>query len=342
MIRPYVKDRVGVVSSFFSMTFLFESIKLLREFLFTVKESLEEGGYFIGTMMSGEKTYEFLKRIPFNGTTSIGTDVSFIKQYENKDFETGMKLHINIKNTIVGAQDEYLAFFSILKEECEKLGLKNIKTFDFIPSEKYNMTPDEIQFSRLNIGFVFQKCPNKFHYETQLIPVDKTFQFMNLYKEEQLLVRTGVDENYSFYRSYLYNKESSYRPTQENKDIYRETIASRLFAQFQDVTKFKAKENMPLEDIETFMFSQDINIYLIDSITRRPIYMEGYNVSRTSMMMVYHSDKGKYEPLAVNIKNTAIRMFGPLDHHIAMVHRAMKRDHALVQKKVVPDTRDFF
>lgn len=327
-IQPHLKKRVQVVSSFFSMTFLFESIQILRAFLHTVNESLEEGGVFIGTMMSGEKTYQLLEKLNMNESLPLGPDVRFIKEYNNQPPSTGMKLHIDILNTIVGSQDEYLAFFSILESECKALGLELVQRFDFKPPVKFHLTPIETQFSILNIGFAFQKLPSKFAYPTEIIKPDETFQFINLYKEEQLLIRTGVDSNYSFYRSYLFNLTQDYRSYSKGIE-QRNSLISGIFNGFQELMASKQKEiplDMDLQDLPIFMSSQQINIYVIDSVTRRPIHLDGYDVSRKkSMMMVYHSNQPRFEPLAFNIKGTAKRIFGVLDPHIVFVHRSMKK-----------------
>jgi 16S rRNA G966 N2-methylase RsmD len=329
-IKPHVSQRVQVVSSFFSMTFLFESITLLRSFLHTVDQSLEEGGFFIGTMMSGEKTYQLLEKVPFGKSLSIGPDVTFTKQYKNQSHQAGMKLHMDIRNTIVGSQDEYLAFFTILEAECKALGLQLVQTFDFKPPEKFHLQPYEVDFSVLNIGFAFQKLPERFAYPTELIKPDETFQFINLYKEEQLLIRTGVDSDFSFYRSYLFNLTQEYRLHKEKDVLLRQRIdmVHGLFDGFRQrmASQKEITEEMNLDDLPMFMSSQQINIYVVDSVTRRPIHMEGYDVSRTkSMMMVYHRDQHRFEPLACNIKGTAKRIFGVLDPHIVCVHRSMKK-----------------
>lgn len=324
-IKPYLDNRVEIVSSFFSMTFLFESITILRGFLHTVYHSLQECGYFIGTMMSGEKTYKLVEGIRSNETISFGTDITIVKKYENSDPSAGMKINIKINSPTVGVQDEYLAFFSILQHECEEIGLQLITTFDFKPPEKLNQY--EKQFSMLNIGFVFQKKPKQFDYETTPINVDETYQFINLYQDEQNLVRTGIEPDFSFYRSYLYNtNNSSYRNYKTNNIAgARKLIIKGFFTKYQKIQPM-AQEDMKLSDIPDFMSKEDINIYIIDSITRRPIYMDGYNVARKkSIMIVYHQAKNQYEPLAINTNDTAKYVFSPLDYSIAMVHRSMKK-----------------
>lgn len=314
-IQPYVKDRVECVSSFFSLTFLFESIDILRGFLHTVDQSLEEGGYFIGTMMSGEKIYKSLEHMKNGDKKKIGQDITIQKRYNNGAFVPGMELFISIVDTIVTNQTEYLAFFSILQRECEALGFKLVKVYDFDPPEKQKalMQPFEIEFSQLNIGFVFQKLPNVVPYPTPFLKPDVTFQFMNLYKESQILVRTGVEEDFSFYRSFLYNISSEYRKEPES----RHDMSRGLF-----VTS-NLPENMPLSDIPVFMKIHNINVYVIDSKTRRPIKLDGYDIARAHSVVIMH-EAGRYEPVAVNCDGVALRDFPPINAYIGMIHHAMK------------------
>jgi hypothetical protein len=147
----------GVVASFFSMTFLFESSSILGSFLDTVDFGLVEGGYFIGTMMEGEKAFE-----AFRGAKEHRYGkATIVKHYDDADPPAiGMPLWINIDGTIVKNQNEYLAFFSILKEEMERREFVLEWKFDFRPETYFDPIDESDQaFSRLNIGFVFRKMP---------------------------------------------------------------------------------------------------------------------------------------------------------------------------------------
>lgn len=324
-IRPFIKDRVDVVSSFFSLTFLFESLSILRSFLHTVNESLIEGGMFIGTMMSGEKTYELLKSIPTGKTHTFGNEIIMTKLYENNtEPSTGMKLDIHINHSIVGftadgrkPQIEYLAFFSILRRELESMGFSLVIQFDFQPTPK-KLSPTEIEFSQLNIGFAFQKNPVRIPYETTLLSEDSSSEFLNLYGETQTMIRTGVRHPYSFYHSYLYSTEDSYRRATYSE---RDELAKDLYLSMVDYIEEKLPEKMTREYIQAFQEMTGVNVYWLDAVTRRPILLPGTDVTREySVMMVQH-ESGEFEPLAFVLKDETVRMLVKINPYLMHLHR---------------------
>lgn len=316
-IRPYLRERVDVVASFFSMTFLFESIDILRGFLHTVDQSMVEGGYFIGTMMSGEKTYQLLEHVPKEDSFHLGKDIAMTKRYDNSEPKTGMALRIQLNETIVGVQDEYLAFFSILKQEMEKLGFVLVTTYDFQPPPK--LAPYEILFSQLNIGFVFRKLPVSVSYSTPFLAENDTYEFMNLYGESQVLIRTGVQHPYSFYHAYLYNTSYTYRQSTSRE---RAKLAKAYHDTFHDKKEGQELAEIPmtLDMIGDFMDSVEVNIYLIDTITRRPIKTLGIDVSRDNSIVIVHHPT-EYEPMAVLYEKEAIRIFPKMNPFLIHIHR---------------------
>ena len=317
-IKPYVSERVDVVSSFFSLTFLFESITILRSFLHTVKESIIEGGYFIGTMMSGEKTYQKLIDLPYNNTIKIGTDITMKKQYENGDAQPGMKLHISITDTIVTEQTEYLAFYSILKQELETLGFEEILVYDFTPPTK--LTPFEIEFSKLNIGFVFRYAPSVVSYPTPFLVEDESYEFLNLYGESQVLIRTGVQRAFSFYHSFLYNTSHAYRSSREQ----RQSLAEKEYMEFKQYMNTDLPTDMSIPLLEHFMKWKDCNIYLIDIHTRYPMKYTGIDNKREYSIIMSYTESNEYEPVAIIQHEEALRIFPKINSFIARIHRKRK------------------
>lgn len=315
-IQPYIKDRVDVVSSFFSMTFLFESIEILRGFLHTVDQAMVEGGYFIGTMMSGEKTYALLEKIKKDETLYLGKDMSLTKRYDNQAPATGMALHINLNETIVGLQHEYLAFFSILKHEMEQLGFVLVTQYDFNPTEK--LAPYEIEFSQLNIGFVFQKLPAVVPYSTPLLAENDTYEFMNLYGEAQVLIRTGVQHPYSFYHSFLYNTSYPYRQATSTERVKLAKQLHRSFVEHHEKSLSPNEMNPSL--LEEFMEMTNVNIYWVDTMTRRPMKTPGIKVTRDHSIVMVHHEK-EFEPLAVLYEKEAIRLFTKMNQFLVCIHR---------------------
>jgi len=315
-IKPHVSERVDVVSSFFSLTFLFESITMLRAFLHTVKESIVEGGYFIGTMMSGEKTYSLLEAQARNDTITIGSDITMKKQYDNGTAQPGMKLHISIHDSIVTEQTEYLAFYSILKEELEAIGFEEVKVFDFQPPAK--LKPYEIAFSQLNIGFAFRYAPTIIPYTTSLLHENDSYEFNNLYGESQVLIRTGVQRLYSFYHSFLYNTSHIYRLA---SSIERTIMAETLYREFNTHMGISIPPTMSISLLESFMKWKECNVYLIHVHTRCPIKYNGIDIRREYSIILSYYDTEDYEPLAIIQHDEALRLFTKINPFIAHVHR---------------------
>ena len=335
--KKIAPHRMEVVSSFFSLTFLFESDSILGKFLDTVSASVTEGGYFIGTMMSGEKTYDVLKDKPNGDSTVLVTNkvngnelVTIHKEYDDlKEGDmprTGMKLRIGISDSIVGEdQTEYLAFFSILSLELEKRHFKRVEYIEFRPPVDKIIHDDERAFSALNIGFAFRYLPPVIPYATHPLPTDQTFEYNNLYKESQLLVRTGVPKELSFYHAYLYNTSVSYR---EGSSSARQQAAHELSELHPHVT---------LDTLPSFIKSVDKNIYVIDSKTRRPINLDkvlpdgtkqkAYNVMRDWSIIITVIGT-HFEPVAVNKDGTAIRIFEKYEPVLAKIHHEMRKSES--------------
>jgi predicted RNA methylase len=315
-IKPYLSTRVEIVSSFFSMTFLFESINILRGFLHTVNESLVEGGYFIGTMMSGEKTVELLKHVPINGVHQI-KDITILKKYEDKAPDTGMKLEIDIKNSIVIRQTEYLAFFSILKREMKSLEFELVEEYDFNPK----LDEDINIFSRLNIGFAFQKKPKRIA-PISPIPEGDTFDFINLYGESQLLVRTGVQSKYTFYHSYLYNTSHEYRiASSPERDVQARTLHEKFCEKHVEYLD-EDTDKMTEDYIGAFQFMENVNIYWIDATTRCPVKIPGNDVKRDySIIMLHHPDLLSFEPIGILQNDAVLRILPKMNPFLINIHR---------------------
>lgn len=316
IIQPYVQDRVDVVSSFFSLTFLFESIEILRGFLHTVHESLLEGGYFIGTMMSGEKTYQLLESKSLNEQVTIGSDILMKKEYENGPPRMGMQLHITINDSIVTQQTEYLAFFSILQTELEAIGFELITVFDFQPPTK--LKPYEIEFSQLNVGFVFRKSPTRLPYATVRVEESVSTEFINLYGESQVFIRTGVQKPLSFYHSFLYNTSHPYRQASSQE---RMQLAETLYHSFVKHIKKDIPPIMTIDLLPAFMAWENCNIYMMNVTTRKPMRYDGIVVSREHSIIMAYFQTNEYEPIAIVKDNEAQRIFTRLHPFIAHLHR---------------------
>lgn len=287
------KDRrVNVVSSFFSMTFLFEKIQILREFLTTVNSCLLEGGYFIGTMMDGQKSYD-----AFRGKKQIVYDKATIVKHYNDDevkVEPGHKIWINIQDTIVKNQDEYLAFFPVLQRELEEMGFVLELRYDFRPDLSFEskfMNEQTLLFSSLNISFVFRKMPKLIPNKIFMIKENEMKEYFNLYGEMTPMYRVGVQGDGScFIHAYLYLVSENYQKA-NSKD--RQQLVREVRQQFsQWLTLKQYMKLLPLQ-IHTRIEK------ILEGKEGSPIELDYHSI----VPMQYSEDfMENYEALPENIK----------------------------------------
>jgi SAM-dependent methyltransferase len=159
-----------------------------------------------------------------------------------------MKLHIHIQDTIVKDQDEYLAFFSILKTELERMGFVLDFLYDFHPQsyiDSDKMTDRTKTFSSLNISFAFRKMPKALSLPIGILPEGESSEFFNLYGELSPLYRTGViGDGSCFYHSFLYSTDRVY--ASQSKGV-KQKMVSELREEFSEwVTVGRYMNLMPL------------------------------------------------------------------------------------------------
>lgn len=203
-------DRADVITSFFSMSFFFSDYQMLNRVIDTITTSLEPGGYFIGTMMDGETTYNMLKE---NKGLIEEKDCYYIKRMYPTDQPLGMgnQIAVNLSGTptVAGEQIEWLAPFHILEEI---LKYKNIKLISKYPLTDFQLSPAQKRLSSLYIGFVFKKLTGK---EAEKDVSKRTLQNLQLGKSEKgffispeiyegELYRTGATQEGSCFFSSLF------------------------------------------------------------------------------------------------------------------------------------------
>jgi hypothetical protein len=202
------KDQKGdIVSLFFSLTFFFENENELDRLINTIAQGVKIGGYLIGATMDGQSTYEYLKDVKNKGITDC---FEINKYYEDNDkIGFGKKIKINLKDTIVKDQFEWLVDFDIFVDKLDKRGLKLIKTTIFDPPSYVDT--DIVDFNKLFRSFVFeryeteseQNIKKKAEKNKELLilerknvlpsaPLDKTLAFDNNFDDTTQLVRTGT------------------------------------------------------------------------------------------------------------------------------------------------------
>jgi hypothetical protein len=212
-----------------------------------------------------------------------------------------------------------------LSRELEKRHFKRVEYIEFRPPVDKIIQEDERVFSALNIGFAFRYLPPVIPYATQPLSTDQTFEYNNLYKESQILVRTGVPKELSFYHAYLFNTSVSYRQ------------ASSSMRQQAALELSELHPNVTLDTLPSFIKSVDKNIYVIDSKSRRPINLDkvlpdgtkqkAYNVMRDWSIIITVIGT-HFEPVAVNKDGTAIRIFEKYEPVLAKIHHEMRKSES--------------
>jgi hypothetical protein len=159
MIQSNSRDKsstVQVASMFFILTFFFENEGSLSRLINTLKSTVvKPGGLVIGTTMDGDKTFERLK-----GSQEFHNSVVTIKKHYNDDEKKvfGKDITININNSIVTDQHEYLVDFEYFKEKMNEEGFTLISS-EFFDYRKYDKTASAsyVDFSNLNRWFIFRR-----------------------------------------------------------------------------------------------------------------------------------------------------------------------------------------
>lgn len=168
ILKALNKNKVDVVTSYFSLTFLFQNEELLNRLVDTIDGSLEEGGFFVGTVMDGYRTLELLNRSIGN----VNVDCYSIKSLSRLESNTyGNKIEINLRGTETATtQTEYLVYLDLLTDKLRERNIKLIESIYFddksIESVVSNykiddMTDEEQTLNSLYRYFVFTKSVDK-------------------------------------------------------------------------------------------------------------------------------------------------------------------------------------
>lgn len=228
-IYEQLKNKVDFISSFFSLTFLFDSEKdvdLLVNFLF---DKLNDGGHFIGTTMDGIKTRTLLDEE--KGKINIGNCGSITRLYDPlKPINYGDKIELKLGTATVDKQIESLVYFDILTNKLQEKRIKLIQSNFFRPKD---LNKDETLLSSLNRFFIFKKesPPTR---ELKMLSEHEILAFDNDIDPNIQLVRIGtLGEDHCFYHSYMYSTSEKYRNASHEQKrkmtaIKRKEISSKI------------------------------------------------------------------------------------------------------------------
>lgn len=206
-ILEKLKNKVDFISSFFSLTFLFESEKDVDLLVNFLSDKLNEEGYFIGTTMDGMKTRTLLDEE--KGKITLGNCGSITRLYDPlKGLSYGDKIELKLGTATVDKQIESLVYFDILTKKLQEKRIKLIQSDFFLPKD---LNKDETLLSSLNRFFIFKK-EAPITRELNMLNEHQIVAFDNEIAPDIQLVRIGsLGENHCFYHAYMYSTSEKYR-----------------------------------------------------------------------------------------------------------------------------------
>lgn len=187
-----------VISTFFSLTFLFQNQIYVDNLIKTISSCLNIGGKFIGTVMDGERIWKSLQINEELKGMNKDKLCWWIRRNYAKDMplSIGNAISLNLSGTptIPDIQHEWLVPFDILRKSLEKVGfiLLETNTFDdpiirqkFIRQRSQDQTMDEL-YNAMNLEekelnslyryFVFEKKNNILYSEESVQIIQQEIQ----------------------------------------------------------------------------------------------------------------------------------------------------------------------
>ena len=170
-----VEKQYDIVSCQFSLHYFFQSEEVLDNFLYNVNTNLRPGGYFIGTCLNG---FDVKSKLDIQdhiyGKYEDRTLWDIKKGYNNTSGDITYGEEIKVYMESIGRiSSEYLVSIDILCKKLSKLGIRPLtkpdKTTLKIPetfgsfkifhtdTATYPMTKEEIEYSYMNMWFIFKK-----------------------------------------------------------------------------------------------------------------------------------------------------------------------------------------
>jgi ubiquinone/menaquinone biosynthesis C-methylase UbiE len=156
-ILKFIGDKkMDVVIMIYSLTFFFETEKILDNFVDLVNKSLKPNGLFLGTVMDGHR---LLAKADKKGIFDCPPFTIKIENKTKKKTLISQKVFINIddKVSLVKNQTEYLVDFDLLQKKLKKKHIYLEKT-GFVGSTKDNILNEcPRQFTKMMRWFIFKK-----------------------------------------------------------------------------------------------------------------------------------------------------------------------------------------
>lgn len=141
-----VEFRADVVSSFFSFTFFCYTPELMENVIQKISTMLNSGGYFIGTVMDGHRTVEFLKDQPEQTFHIPGTS-GYIKRTEQQ---------MTVSESLICEEESTINNVSVV--DCIEISLPDSKT---VPIQVESIVyMDQLESCCNKYGLVLRECTN--------------------------------------------------------------------------------------------------------------------------------------------------------------------------------------
>lgn len=217
-ISDLVKDPVECVSIFNALTFFFKNEQMLDQLMNTISVSTDVNSRFIGMVMDSEKVIELL-----NGKDSVDYPGWQLNKVSFNDTPYNNEITINLEDTIVTNQTEYLVDYTELSNKLKEIGFTQLETgfLDYPElSESQNI------LSRTYRYFVFERVE-----KTDVVDfTGVSLQYPILEVEEKQDSRVGVPKDLQLLHALLRSgkkiiKIDDYLESDENR---REYLAKKL------------------------------------------------------------------------------------------------------------------
>lgn len=146
------------VSCMFAFHYFCANNELLEKVINKISCSLNDGGYFIGTVPNGE----YISKLQYKNNIYKNQAGCIKREYKNI-FKIGDTIKFALSGTLYfgdnSVSTEYLVFKEKVQEVANKYGLSLIfwKGFDEYRTAKYSMNEDFKVMSDLNSAFMFKK-----------------------------------------------------------------------------------------------------------------------------------------------------------------------------------------
>lgn len=147
VVESFIGDKVDIISSMLSLTFFWRDENFLDSLVNTFQTNLKVGGSLIIFTMDGDLVKDMIN--PFYGIRNNNSKFDFKNigsvEINNSIIKSPYEVKINIYDSIVSNQVEYLVFLDDIRLKMENLKLRSINKAD---KEKF-LNSEEIKFTNL-------------------------------------------------------------------------------------------------------------------------------------------------------------------------------------------------